>query len=145
MLECSVNDGNPKRLNKPIVPHWDTHKPEANREGFLRLYVGNLQREFNEVDVRELFSPYGQVDSVTIIRDSHTRRPKGFAFVEMPVVIQAKAAINALNGKIFHQPTRTLIVNEADSQLDRIVRKAVGRTRPLSRLIPIRHARAHHR
>ena len=144
-LECSVNYGNPKRLNKPIVPHWDTHEPGANRGGFLRLYVGNLQREFNEVDVRELFSPYGQVDSVTIIRDSDTRRPKGFAFVEMPIVIQAKAAINALNGNIFHQPTRTLIVNEADSQLDRIVRKAVRRTRPLSRLIPIRHARAHHR
>ncbi|HIO02787.1 MAG TPA: RNA-binding protein [Alphaproteobacteria bacterium] len=111
----------------------------------MRLYVGNLQREFNEVDVRELFSPYGQVDSVTIIRDSDTRRPKGFAFVEMPIVIQAKAAINALNGKIFHQPTRTLIVNEADSQLDRIVRKAVRRARPLSRLIPIRYPRAHHR
>ena len=62
-----------------------------------------------------------------------------------PIVIQAKAAINALNGNIFHQPTRTLIVNEADSQLDRIVRKAVRRTRPLSRLIPIMHARAHHR
>ena len=104
-LECSVNYGNPKRLNKPIVPHWDTHKPGANRGGCLRLYVGNLQREFNEVDVRELFSPYGQVDSVTIIRDSDTRRPKGFAFVEMPIVIQAKEAINALNGKIFHQPT----------------------------------------
>ena len=111
----------------------------------MKLFVGNLQRELIEVDVRELFSPYGQVDSVTIIRDRDTRRPKGFAFVETPVVIQAKAAINALNGKIFHQPTRTLIVNEADSQLDRIVRKAVGRTRPLSRLIPIRHARAHHR
>ena len=83
-LECSVNDGNPKRLNKPIVPHWDTHEPGANRGGFLRLYVGNLQREFNEVDVRELFSPYGQVDSVTIIRDSDTAALKVSPLLRCP-------------------------------------------------------------
>lgn len=112
-------------------------------EEFLRLYVGNLQREFNEVDVRELFGAHGQVDSVTIIRDRDTRRSKGFAFVEMPIITQAKDAINALSGMIFHQPTRTLFVNEADSQLDRTVRKAVRRKSPLSRLEPISHARAH--
>ena len=110
----------------------------------MKLFVGNLQRELIEVDVRELFSPYGQVDSVTIIRDRDTRRPKGFAFVEMPIIIQAKTAIDALNGMIFHQPKRTLIVNEADSQLDEIVRKAVRRTSALSRLKPNSHARAYH-
>ena len=75
--------------------------------------MGNLQRELNEGDVRELFSSHGQVGSVSIIRDRDTRRSKGFAFVEMPLGVQAKAAIKALNGQIFHQPTRTLTVNEA--------------------------------
>ena len=79
----------------------------------MRLYVGNLQREFSEGDVRELFSTHGQVESVAIIRDHDTRRSKGLAFVEMPLSNQAKAAISALNGQIFHQPTRTLTVHEA--------------------------------
>ena len=79
----------------------------------MRIYVGNLLREFSEGDVRELFSTHGQVDSVAIIRDHDTRRSKGFAFVEMPLSNQAKAAIKALHGQIFHQPTRTLTVKEA--------------------------------
>ena len=85
----------------------------------MRIYVGNLQREFSEGDVRELFCTHGQVDSVAIIRDHDTGRSKGLAFVEMPVSIQAKAAISALNGQIFHQPTRTLTVNEARPRQER--------------------------
>ena len=61
----------------------------------------------------------GQVESVDIVRDRDTRCSKGFAFVEMPVSIHAKAAISALNGRIFHQPTRTLTVNEAQPREDR--------------------------
>ena len=79
----------------------------------MRIYVGNLQHEFSEGDVRDLFSSHGQVESVAIIRAHDTGRSKGFAFVEMPVDLQAKAAIEALNGQIFHQPTRTLTVHEA--------------------------------
>ena len=101
------------QLNRAIVPQWETHKAGDQQEKFLRIYVGNLQREFSEGDLRDLFSAHGQVDSVSIIRDRDTRRSKGFAFVEMPLSIQAKTAIKALNGQIFHQPTRTLNVNEA--------------------------------
>ena len=85
----------------------------------MRIYVGNLQREFSEGDVKELFSNHGQVDSVAIVRDHETRRSKGFAFVDMPVNSQAEAAIKALDGQIFHQPTRTLTVHEARPRQDR--------------------------
>ena len=81
--------------------------------------MGNLQREFSEGDVKDMFSIHGQVVSVAIIRDHSTRRSKGFAFVEMPSSTQAKAAIKALNGQIFHQPTRTLAVKEAGPRPDR--------------------------
>ncbi len=96
----------------------------------MRIYVGNLQREFNEGDVRELFSSHGQVGSVSIIRDRDTRRSKGFAFVEMPLGVQAKAAIKALNGQIFHQPTRTLTVNEAHPKEGRNAEKGGHRPSP---------------
>ena len=79
----------------------------------MRIFVANLQHEFSEGDVRDLFSAHGQVDSVAIIRDHDTRRSKDLAFVEMPISIQAKAAIKALDGLKFQQPTRTLTVNEA--------------------------------
>ena len=59
--------------------------------------MANLQHEFSEGDVRDLFSAHGQVDSVAIILDRDTHRSKGFAFVEMPSSVQAKAAIKALN------------------------------------------------
>ncbi len=81
--------------------------------------MGNLQREFSEGDVKDMFSIHGQVDSVAIIRDHATRRSKGFAFVEMPLSAQARAAIKALNGQVFHQPTRTLAVREAGPRPDR--------------------------
>jgi len=91
------------------------------QEEFLRIYVGNLQHEFTEGDVREMFTTHGQVDSVAIILDPDTHRSKGFGFVEMPSNTQAKAAIKALNGQIFHQPTRTLTVNEARPREERPV------------------------
>ena len=94
--------------------------------------MGNLQRELSEGDVRELFSTHGQVDSVAILRDHDTRRSKGVALVEMPLGIQARAAIKALNGQIFHQPTRTLTVNEARPRQARSV--ANGGHRPSARV-----------
>ena len=96
----------------------------------MRIYAGNLQHEFTEGDVRELFSTHGQVDSVAIILDPDTRRSKGFAFIEMPLNTQAKAAIKALNGQIFHQPTRTLTVNEARPRQERTVTVNENRLRP---------------
>lgn len=79
----------------------------------MRIYVGNLQPEFTEEELRCLFETYGRVGSVAIIRDRNTRLSKGFAFVEMPSGPEAKQAIKALNQKVFHQPKRTLVVHEA--------------------------------
>ena len=72
-----------------------------------------------EQELREVFEAHGQVEEVHMVCDRDTGRPKGFAFIEMPLSIQAKAAIKALNGHIFHQPTRTLTVNEARPRQER--------------------------
>jgi len=94
----------------------------------LRIFVANLQHEFSEGDVRDLFSAHGQVDSVAIIRDHDTRRSKDLAFVEMPISIQAKAAIKALDGLKFQQPTRTLTVlvgRTSDVESENVVQNKV--------------------
>ena len=72
-----------------------------------------------EQELREAFEAHGQVQEVHMVHDRDTGRPKGFAFVEMPLSIQAKAAIKALNGHIFYQPTRTLRVKEARARQER--------------------------
>lgn len=48
-----------------------------------RIYVGNLPFSASEDEVRELFRTYGTVDSVDLITDRETGRPRGFGFVEM--------------------------------------------------------------
>ena len=73
-----------------------------------KLYVGNLPFTATEEDLRNAFSPFGEVTSVSIITDRETGRPRGFAFVEME---NADAAIAELNGKDLGG--RTLTVNEA--------------------------------
>ncbi len=64
-----------------------------------------------------MFRQYGQVESVTIIKDRDTGRSKGFGFVEMPGDSEAQSAIEALNGK--EMGGRDLTVNEARPREER--------------------------
>jgi RNA recognition motif-containing protein len=75
------------------------------------VYVGNLSFSTDEERLREVFSAYGTVESVNIITDRDTGRPRGFAFVKMANDEEAEAAINGLNGKEVDE--RQLKVNEA--------------------------------
>lgn len=64
------------------------------------IFVGNLAFKANANDLRELFEEYGEVQGVRVMTDRQTRRPKGFAFVEMDKKA-AKAAIADLDGAEF--------------------------------------------
>jgi len=64
-----------------------------------KLYVGNLSYQTTEETLRELFSQAGTVDSIAMIMDRDTNRPKGFAFVEMNTQAEAEKAISMFNGK----------------------------------------------
>ena len=77
----------------------------------MKIYVGNLNFQSGEDQLRDLFAEFGEIEEVAVITDRDTGRPRGFAFVSMPDDSQAQAAIEALNGKEFDE--RTLTVNEA--------------------------------
>ena len=80
------------------------------------IYVGNLSFNATEQDVRSLFELHGKVDSVKLIMDRETGKPRGFGFVDMEQN-EAQAAIQALNG---HQMNgRPLRVNEAQERPQR--------------------------
>ncbi|HJO23900.1 MAG: RNA-binding protein [bacterium] len=79
-----------------------------------KLYVGNLSFDSTEDDLRELFGRHGTVDSVAVIMDRETGRPRGFAFVEMSESSAAQDAIRALDGNDF--AGRNIKVNEAQDR-----------------------------
>jgi len=81
------------------------------------LYVGNLSYDTNEDTLRTLFAEYGEIESVNLITDRYTGRPRGFAFVEMATEETAQAAIDALNGKMVDG--REIKVDKAKPRTDR--------------------------
>ena len=82
-----------------------------------KLYIGNLPYSVTETALREMFTPLGVVDSVSIITDRDTGQPKGFAFVEMTDDAAAKQAISQINGKTLD--SRSITVAEARPQVQR--------------------------
>jgi len=77
----------------------------------MNIYVGNLSREVTEEDLRQAFEAFGQVASVTVIKDKFSGESRGFGFVEMPAKAEAQSAITGLKDK--ELKGRTLKVNEA--------------------------------
>lgn len=79
-----------------------------------KLYVGNLSYQMTEQELRDIFSPIGEVVSAKIITDAATGRSKGFGFVEMASDEEADKAIAELNGS--NVMDRPVTVNEARPQ-----------------------------
>ena len=77
----------------------------------MHIFIGNLAYTATDQDVRQLFEPYGTVDTVKIITDRDTGQPRGFGFVDMPELRAAQSAIQGLQGK--ELAGRALNVNEA--------------------------------
>ena len=63
-----------------------------------KLYVGNLNYATTEASIKALFEQHGEVNSVNLITDRDSGRPKGFGFVEMATAEMADAAKAALDG-----------------------------------------------
>jgi RNA recognition motif-containing protein len=79
-----------------------------------KLYVGNLPFSATEEELSEIFGRHGRVESVSLITDRDTGRPRGFGFVEMAEASAAADAIRALDGT--QLGGRALKVNEAQDK-----------------------------
>jgi RNA recognition motif-containing protein len=77
----------------------------------MNIYVANLSFDLQDEDLREFFTPYGEVTSAKIIMDKMTSRSRGFGFVEMSDTAAGKKAITELDGKMVQD--RPIKVNEA--------------------------------
>ncbi len=77
----------------------------------MNIFISNISFKVREQALSDLFSQFGEVTSVRIIKDKETRRSKGYGFVEMANNNEALAAINALNGTEHYE--RNIVVAEA--------------------------------
>jgi len=77
----------------------------------MNIYAGNLNYSLTEEDLEKVFTEYGEVTSVKIIRDKYTDQSKGFGFIEMADDASAQKAIDELNGT--EVKGRELRVNQA--------------------------------
>ena len=77
----------------------------------MKIYVGNLSYEVTDDKLNATFAKYGSVESAQVIMDRDTNRSKGFGFVEMSDLTQARAAMSGLNSAELEG--RTITVNEA--------------------------------
>lgn len=89
----------------------------------MNIYVGNLSSKVSEDDLREFFKPFGQVESVSLIKNKFGGESRGFGFVEMPAKHEAQEAIDRLNGKDLKG--QNIIINEARPRSDK--RRSGGR------------------
>ncbi len=80
----------------------------------MNIYVGNLSYDVTEEELREEFKAFGEVSSVSIVKDKFSGQSKGFGFVEMPKLSEGQAAITGLNGKKLKE--RTIAVSGARSR-----------------------------
>jgi RNA recognition motif-containing protein len=86
-------------------------KPEIVEVSSPRIYVGNLSFDASESDLFELFNGVGSVQNVEVVSNKHTQKSKGFAFVQMQSVDEAKRAVSELHDKEYMG--RKLVVSGA--------------------------------
>lgn len=77
----------------------------------MNIYVSNLSFNVQDEDLREFFTPYGEVTSAKVITDRETGKSRGFGFVEMSDDTASQKAISELNGATVEN--REINVSEA--------------------------------
>ncbi|XP_013408614.1 CUGBP Elav-like family member 3-A isoform X8 [Lingula anatina] len=107
-------------MNRPIqVKPADSESRAEDR----KLFVGMLNKQQTEEDVRQLFQPFGTIEECTILRDQNGNS-KGCAFVKYSSHAEAQAAINALHGsQTMPGASSSIVVKFADTEKERQLRK----------------------
>jgi RNA recognition motif-containing protein len=83
----------------------------------MNIFIGNLSKDVTEDDLQELFSEYGTVRNVKVIKDLFSGESKGFGFLEMPGQAEAQKAMSELNTR--ELKGKKIAVNEARPRNDR--------------------------
>ena len=93
----------------------------------MKVYVGNLPFTIEDADLEKLFSSYGEIEEIAVIKDKFSGRSKGFGFVTFKDDESAKKAISEMNDK--EVEGRKLKVNEARPMEERPPRRDFNQRR----------------
>ncbi|XP_071139237.1 CUGBP Elav-like family member 3-A isoform X6 [Mytilus galloprovincialis] len=125
-------------MNRPIqVKPADSESRAEDK----KLFVGMLNKQQTEDDVRQLFQPFGTIEECTILRDQNGNS-KGCAFVKFTTATEAHSAISALHGSqtmpvsYNNGASSSLVVKFADTEKERQLRRMQQMTGPLGLLNP---------
>jgi len=102
---------NGHRRFEAVTPRRLERKPEQVEVSSPKIYVGNLSFDATEADLFDLFNGVGQVQNAEIVSNRYTQRSKGFGFVTMLTVEEARRAVAELHDKEFMG--RKLVVSGA--------------------------------
>jgi len=84
----------------------------------MKIHIGNISYNVTEDVLDDVFSEFGDVSSVNVIRDKHSGQSKGYGFVEMPNDSDASEAIKVLDSSPLRG--RNIKVNKAKSRRESI-------------------------
>lgn len=83
----------------------------------MNIYVSNLSFDVQDEDLKDFFTPYGEVTSAKVITDKFTGKSRGFGFVEMPDSTAASKAIAELdNGTVEGRTVRVMVAKPKESK-----------------------------
>ncbi len=99
--QSSRNGQQQQQHQRPQEQSRPARKPESIEVTSPRLYVGNLSFDATESDLFELFNGVGHVQNAEVVSYRHNQRSKGFAFVSMQTIEEAKRAVDELHDKEF--------------------------------------------
>lgn len=68
----------------------------------MNIHITNLHLNLIESDIQRMFNPYGEIQSIQLIRDKWNNRSKGNAYVVMPADKSGRAAILGLNNSVIN-------------------------------------------
>ena len=85
--------------------------PGAEAKAGMEIFVSNLAYQVQDTELRDLFTPFGEVRRASVVKDRETGQSRGFGFVDMPDADSGRRAIAELNGLAFQ--SRPLMVSEA--------------------------------
>ena len=80
----------------------------------MNIYVGQLPYSVTENELREIFSEFGEIATLNLIKDKFSGQSKGFGFIDMPNNAEADKAIKALNKSMLQG--REIKVNQAEER-----------------------------
>lgn len=102
-----------------------------------KLFVGMLNKQMNEEDVRRIFEPFGNIEECTILRGPNGES-KGCAFVKYSTHAEAQIAINQIHGsQTFPGASSSVVVKFADTEKERQLRRMQQLAGPLGLLNPL--------